>query len=531
MPTSRPIARGEWLTHIQGVYIGMSHTANGDESSADYVRQEDFGIQSLYGQQYAQEACIRIFGTTWPSSEESLREAIANRTAPGLYVREGDDTSNWEEYRQVLARRVAEATGRGGVEPMPPYLRRFVPSPTIRNHDGKFVALDGGPGYTLDFDGVQVWANFGVRREISRITLALCEERVRAGFWVELPVTENSVPQTNGVALTTTTPPTANRFREDLWQRICRQYVLQDSAPNVLLEHVGSVLAGRVRFDSGPRRGMDWTLSCFDAGIHNQIITRFAVYSELKPLYALFDEHNGRFPPLPVNPTVPTWLAGLYVPDRENFTTAHLDQLAENEVIQRLVEQAGREAIQQSMGTGGVVRSQREVIPTPPAPVRDVVIRGFPSSFLAQTSSSLQASTPVPQPQPAPQQPTRFNLLEVDLPAQPSKIASKPDIDLAELQASFRLEREQKRAQAAAQAQMGRFDLIECDLPAEPVKAASTIKIVEAPIESKAKPVPKPEPVTQIADLTKARDVVELASMVARIEAEVAAELWRRETN
>jgi hypothetical protein len=46
----------------------------------------------------------------WPPSEDAYQAAITNGTAPGLYVREGDDTSDWETYRQVLARRVEEAT-------------------------------------------------------------------------------------------------------------------------------------------------------------------------------------------------------------------------------------------------------------------------------------------------------------------------------------------------------------------------------------------------------------------------------------
>jgi len=45
-----------------------------------------------------------------------METALTNGTAPGLYVREGDDTSDWETYRQVLARRVEEAMAarRGG---------------------------------------------------------------------------------------------------------------------------------------------------------------------------------------------------------------------------------------------------------------------------------------------------------------------------------------------------------------------------------------------------------------------------------
>ena len=109
MATSRPIRRGEWLTHIQGHNIGMTYKAAGDENPVEYVRQEDFAIQDLLGQRCAQEACVRIFGVAWPPSEDAYQAAITNGTAPGLYVREGDDTSDWETYRQVLARRVEEA--------------------------------------------------------------------------------------------------------------------------------------------------------------------------------------------------------------------------------------------------------------------------------------------------------------------------------------------------------------------------------------------------------------------------------------
>lgn len=63
--------------------------------------------------------CERIYGLAIDSNV-GISATITNGTAPGLYVREGDDTSNWETYRQVLARRVEEAMvarrgGEGGV--------------------------------------------------------------------------------------------------------------------------------------------------------------------------------------------------------------------------------------------------------------------------------------------------------------------------------------------------------------------------------------------------------------------------------
>jgi hypothetical protein len=52
--------------------------------------------------------CERVFGIS-ADNPISMETALTNGTAPGLYVREGDDTSDWETYRQVLARRVEEA--------------------------------------------------------------------------------------------------------------------------------------------------------------------------------------------------------------------------------------------------------------------------------------------------------------------------------------------------------------------------------------------------------------------------------------
>lgn len=266
MPTSRPIRDGDFLISI----VNGGHRrarGNGYDIHA-YVLGEDFGI-SRWTPDYIRLVNERIFGIENGGDGPA---AITNRTAPGLYVREGDDTSNWEEYRQVLARRVAEATG------------------------GASVASTASMG-----------------------------------------------------------------FREDLWRRIS---------------------------------------------------------------------------PTPQQPQPP----------------------------------------------------------------------------------------PPPSPQPKPE-PTRFSLLEVDLPAQPPKSAPKASTDLAELQASLRLEREQKRAQATAQAQMNRFDLLECDLPAVPVKAAEKVEV------KNNKPISLPAPVTQIADLTKARDLIEKIAIMAQVNEEVATALWRRETN
>lgn len=187
MATSRPIRRGEWLTHIQGHNIGMSHRAVGDENPVEYVRQEDFAIQDLFGQRCAQEACVRIFGVTWPPSEDTYQAAITNGTAPGLYVREGDDTSNWEVYREVLARRVDEAMAtRSGVETTAT-VRRFGPGPRKCSTNGLFIGVTAP--YHIEWSGTAMFYMYSDgRREQTETTLEHCLNGVRSGSYVELPV-------------------------------------------------------------------------------------------------------------------------------------------------------------------------------------------------------------------------------------------------------------------------------------------------------------------------------------------------------
>lgn len=116
MATSRPIRKSEWLTYLTGHHIGGNRAAGGDEHPPDFVLQSDFGLDVLNGNEYRSQVCMRVFGLQPSATDASLAAAITNGTAPGLYVREGDDTSDWETYRQVLARRVEEAMAarRGG---------------------------------------------------------------------------------------------------------------------------------------------------------------------------------------------------------------------------------------------------------------------------------------------------------------------------------------------------------------------------------------------------------------------------------
>jgi hypothetical protein len=117
MATSRPIRAGEWLLCLRGD-VAAQKIATGNEDPNNYVLQEDFGIHRMDNDPFWLNSGERVFAVPGVrvKSDPRLTAAITNGTAPGLYVREGDDTSDWETYRQVLARRVEEAmaTRRGG---------------------------------------------------------------------------------------------------------------------------------------------------------------------------------------------------------------------------------------------------------------------------------------------------------------------------------------------------------------------------------------------------------------------------------
>jgi hypothetical protein len=107
-----------------------------------------------------------------------------------------------------------------------------------------------------------------------------------------------------------------------------------------------------------------------------------------------------------------------------------------------------------------------------------------------------------------PPTPSRFSLLEVDLPPEPtSSNSGSLDADLAALQEELRVEREINRAQAAAQMQKSRFDLLECDLPAVPVTAApvAAVAVKASPRPVVSSPPKSRNPVETITDLTTAR--------------------------
>lgn len=117
MATSRPLRDGDLIvccapTQSCGTWAHFVHYLRGEP----WFLASDFGISNGGDLLKISE---RMFGVPegFGQARVGMIAAITNGTAPGLYVREGDDTSDWETYRRVLARRVEEAmaTRRGGV--------------------------------------------------------------------------------------------------------------------------------------------------------------------------------------------------------------------------------------------------------------------------------------------------------------------------------------------------------------------------------------------------------------------------------
>ena len=114
MPTSRPLVEGDRVVAISRLYtVGATYLFNPRRmDSKHFVLCSDFDLPNHQTNNWWEVVGTKVFGIANSAPNDvRLQTPITNRTAPGLYVREGDDTSNWEEYRQVLARRVAEATG------------------------------------------------------------------------------------------------------------------------------------------------------------------------------------------------------------------------------------------------------------------------------------------------------------------------------------------------------------------------------------------------------------------------------------
>ena len=114
MATSRPIREGDRLTRLVGsrdTLYGGYRRADGLENPELYVLQSDFWLTSLQDSEYREAVNDRVFGIRDCSDlrDPRLAVAFANGTAPGLYVREGDDTSNLETFLAVLRQRRDEA--------------------------------------------------------------------------------------------------------------------------------------------------------------------------------------------------------------------------------------------------------------------------------------------------------------------------------------------------------------------------------------------------------------------------------------
>ncbi len=589
MATSRPIRRGEWLTHIQGHNIGMSYQAAGDENPVEYVRQEDFAIQNLFGQRCAQEACVRIFGVAWPPSEDAYQAAITNGTAPGLYVREGDDTSDWETYRQVLARRVDEAMAtRSGVETTAT-VRRFGPGPRQCSTNGLFIGVTAP--YHIEWSGTAMFYMYSDgRREQTETTLEHCLNGVRSGSYVELPVGLRTVEARVGE--TAAPLPEVAQARGD-----AAALAAARAMPTATTRQGDGIRVGDV-VEVVSCRSIDWTTPN-DVGCGGRVneIDRLRGIAHLEScawlrlpqerIVGLTDVRKVTSPspptivvangsPMPdeeanslaaavaaevlrihdevrrqmssplasggdevtirhvVNPAPP---AGSVRLQSRDFTTAsvteYLQSLGATHIhINRMLE--GVPVIEVTGLSQQAFDTARQNLP---AGVRLRAAVAVPAAGASQSSNvslSPQLSRP-PPPQPTPTSPSRFSLLEVDADAG-SEAASPPQarkasVDLGALQAELRAEREAKRALAAAQTPPGRFDLLECDLPAIPATAAVTPTKASRPQRPAASSPPPRRPVETITDLTAARSPLELTRMLEGLNDELSTMMRQREAN
>lgn len=526
MATSRPIRRGEWLTCIQGHCIGMSHRAVGDENPVEYVRQEDFAIQDLFGHRCAQEACVRIFGVTWPPSEDTsevlsqffffsgglaeaaglflaYQAAITNGTAPGLYVREGDDTSDWETYRQVLARRVEEA----------------------------MAARRGGES------GVDETAT------VTATATARRDDEIRVGDVVEVVSCSDAFTATADVG-------GGGRVVSIEHENAPTRAVYLSPCDGLRVPRAGFVSLADVRKVSSPPQTVAVTVSPMSDGEAARIeaaVTDEARRSVSSPLASSSDETTTR---RVVNPVPPAVSVSLRPRDFNSATiTDYLQSLGATHIHVRqapgslpvveaagLSQQAFDAACQnlpvgvQLRAVGGVASVQLQFSgerETTASRIRQGVQRELDRLYGRIDAPS---SSPPPPTIPPPS-PSRFSLLEVDLPPEPTSSTRRSlDADLAALQDELRAERERNRAPAAAQAQKSRFELLECDLPA-PARGPTP----RHDTASKTRPVvsssPPRRPVETITDLTAARSPLELTRMLEGLNDELSTMMRQREAN
>lgn len=431
MATSRPIRRGEWLTDIRrgSPFLGSNDRASGQENPDGYVLQSDFGLEDLVGDEYWNTMCERVFGT----HDGGMETAITNGTAPGLYVREGDDTSDWETYRQVLARRVEEAMaarrgGAGGGETATAATRQ---DDEIRVGDVVEVVSCNG--------SQTIAADIGRGGRVSHIAHGVVY--VASVDGMRLPI-DNTASLADVRKVSSPSPQTV--------------------AVNVSPMPDGE--AARI-----------------EAAVSDEVRRRIS-----SPMVSSSDETTRQRVVSPVPPT-----DGVYI----GPATIRFDDRAFTGII---------------TATGSLRRGE------PPV------------------GSSVTAPSPPTTASPPPT-PSRFSLLEVDLPPEPTSSNSRSlDADLAALQEELRVERERNRAQAAVQMQKSRFDLLECDLPAVPVAAApvAAVAVKASPRPVVSSPPPKHRnPVETITDLTTARSPLELARILEGLNDELSTMMRQREAN
>ena len=488
MPTSRPLRDGDFVINLRGggwaIWRGQCRDG--------YVLGADFGLPE-WRYDYWARVCERIYGLAIDSNV-GISATITNGTAPGLYVREGDDTSNWETYRQVLARRVEEA----------------------------MVARRGGEG------GV------GVGDKPAAETATRQDDEIRVGDVVEV------VSNTSAYTMASDVGGGGRITRIENSNNVRTSYVDLEPCqglrlpvrrcaglPDVRKVTSPSLSPQTVAVNASPMP--DGEVARIEAAVSDEVRRRIS-----SPLASSSEETTRRRVVNPVPPAVSVSLRP------RDFTAAaitdYLQSLGATQVRVRrapgnppVVEVAGlsRQAFDtacQNLPVGVQLRAVG-AIPSPE------FYRQLAADDRRLSNVPPPSSPPVP-----PSPPSRFSLLEVDAdvdaaPSAPPQ-APKAPVDLAALQAELRAEREAKRALAAAQTPPGRFDLLECDLPAVPAVAVKPAKAPqpERPIVSPPPPRPR-NPVETITDLTAARSPLELARMLEGLNDELSTMKRQREAN
>jgi len=478
---------------VPGLSVGLWSVFRGDHDLKNYVLMADFGLEQHVWEQVSE----RIFGVR-KRNPGALAAAIINGTAPGLYVREGDDTSDWETYRQVLARRVEEAMatrrGVGGVgvgetataaetagvatTRQDDEIRVGDVVEVVSNTSAYTMASDVGGGGRI----TRIENSNNVRT--SYVDLEPCQGlrlpvRRCAGLPDVRKVTSPSSPQT--VAATVSPIPDGEAAR------------IEAAVTDEVRRSVSSPLAGSGDKTTRQRavNPVPSVVSVQPRGFTSEGITDY--------LRSLGATH------IRVSRTP----EGVPVVEVTGLSQQALDTARQNLPVGIQLRAAGSVVGRRDSGDATAAR----------------IIRGVQSELL----------NPPPQPQQPTQPPSRFSLLEVDTGPGPDTASPSPPqtlkapVDLAALQAELRAEREAKRALAAAQTPPGRFDLLECALPAVPAAVMPTKAPPQRPVVS---PPPRPRnPVETITDLTAARSPLELARMLEGLNDELSTMMRQREAN